>query len=477
MSTELSNLILTLKKYNLNQRPASLNFILHYKQFIDALENINSLIGLNDVKHRVYLQVVSFIVNYRRNGIPIQTEKLNILLCGPSGCGKSRVGYYLAQLWGASGCIKNNNGKDIFDIADSKDTGPITIQKDPMTAELKYHLSLREMQIVHMNLRLSKLDETLHEVLTHLNNVRKKITAKDERDEPRVQAKLQTIKNMIKTCILPETPAKTILPISIPSQPGRPNTFENIAPGTFMSQPPALTPIPFPSIASYIPVKFVVITKGDLVGKYQGHTEEKVRKLLNKYIGGVIMIDEAYSLCTGTGDDYGKVVLAEIVNFMTVHPGKIVFIFAGYRDQMNTIFSVQEGLSRRIEFVVDIEEYTFSELARIFMSQLSELELHVSPELAIQITEFFKNKKAKFPHFGGDTEKLAKCVKQVLYSDDKKLQDALNDEITKEQFEQSFLNLDISMIEKAYKLYIQNTTENMYSKINEREMEKLTYYN
>ncbi len=548
MTGELTNLINTLNRYDSGTRPKCLNFILNFKQFIEALVKIDSLIGLKEAKYKVYLQVRSFIVNYRRHGVPINSEKSNILLCGSSGCGKSRLGYYLAQLLAVSGCIKTNNGKDIFEFpkeqtlvqppnlnniivpggpnGPSTTIGPIVKQFDEEKHQLKQSLAIRESQILNFRTRTQKIDMILNDMLTSFNNVRKKITSKDPKEEKLVQNKLQIIKSTIKDLRSSQsgTPLlQQILPVTIPLIPGRPNTFEvnhlpfspsvnlfdlkiptspishvnsNInnnfilpMPGMpNMSNIPPIPTIPAVPVVPTVPtipassivekdknveVKFIVVTKGDLVGKYQGHTEDRVRKLLNKYIGGVIMIDESYSLMTSSSDDYGSVVTTEIINFMSTHPGKIIFIFAGYREAMQNIFRLQEGLSRRIEFVVDIEEYTSDELVDIFIQQVSEFEITIDDSLKLLLRNFFKNKKDKFPQFGGSTEKFAKCLKQIIYSDEDKFTDALNDEITDADFEKKFLSIDMKVVEKAYKLYLDNSVETVYNKMNDKSFENM----
>ena len=199
MCTELTRLIEELSRYTSNKRPKCLNFIISYKKFVQSLIDINSLIGLKEAKYRVYLQVKSFIVNYRRHRIPMNSEKMNILLCGDSGCGKSKLGYYLAQLWGASGCIKHNDGKDIFEFpreqnmmfsqkplpqqpSQSSQTAQIA-QHENEKSQLRQSLAIRENQILNYRTQIHKSDLLVKEILTSFNNVRKRITAKESTEE------------------------------------------------------------------------------------------------------------------------------------------------------------------------------------------------------------------------------------------------------------------------------------------------------
>jgi hypothetical protein len=167
---------------------------------------------------------------------------------------------------------------------------------------------------------------------------------------------------------------------------------------------------------------FKVCTRDMLVGKFLGHTSPMTKKLLEECYGGVMFIDEAYNmyhLGYSGGDAYGLESLTLICDRMSSHADEIVVVFSGYMDKMQeTIFKHQPGLIRRIRWTFEINNYTFTELARIFKDQIC-LENHKIDE-KIDLETFFENNYEHFPHFGGDTQKL---VKEVITSSDTRIFD------------------------------------------------------
>ncbi len=514
---ELTNLICTLTQYkSVAERPSSLKFVRNYSQFLDALVKINDLIGLKDAKYKVFLLVQSFVVNYKLEGIPVHTEKMNVFLCGAPGCGKTLLGQYLAQLFAASGCLPEKT-EEIFEIETQKTGGsggpqaekrefiinlglPPPPGPDTEKTELKRRLN-------GYKTRLAKTDLQILNLLTQFNNVRKKICAKRPEDENLIQAKFQKIKLALKSCVSDDASLTlnalkdlmvtkkifdSIIPVTVPTLPGRPNTFELRGSSSLLisggrsssaslfedrSIPPPIPASPDFGLANLtstekdVEVKFIVVTRGDVIGKYQGHTEEKIRKLFNKYIGGVIMFDEAYSLATDAHDSFGQIVLSEITSFITAHPNKILFIFAGYKQMMHRLLEMQPGLQRRFEITIDIEDYTSQELAQIFVSQVQQLGLDCSQVIS-EIEKLFKTKKEHFPNYGGSTQLFSNVLKQVIYSDKSLLSSALDDTVSKEDFS-NFRKVSPAKLDEAYQLYLQNSVFHTYKE----KSENLTYFN
>jgi len=122
--------------------------------------------------------------------------------------------------------------------------------------------------------------------------------------------------------------------------------------------------------------KFVVAAREDLIAEYLGQTAPKTKKVLERARGGVLFIDEAYSLCNmdgGSKDKYGEECLTTINEFMSLHPDEIIIIFAGYKDKlMSSIFKAQPGLMRRCAYFFEIKDYTINGLNKIFRTQLSK---------------------------------------------------------------------------------------------------------
>ena len=124
---------------------------------------------------------------------------------------------------------------------------------------------------------------------------------------------------------------------------------------------------------------FVETSRSDLVGQYIGQTAVKTREVLESALGGVLFIDEAYTLYAGKGNpnDYGIEAINEILKFMEDHRQDIVLIFAGYTHSMEQFLKSNEGLKSRIPNTFVFEDYTQEELTRIGLDDLHEQKYEV----------------------------------------------------------------------------------------------------
>ncbi|QSR85492.1 AAA family ATPase [Methylacidimicrobium sp. B4] len=110
----------------------------------------------------------------------------------------------------------------------------------------------------------------------------------------------------------------------------------------------------------------VVAARDDLVGQYVGHTAPKTKEAIKRAMGGVLFIDEAYSLYRPESErDYGLEAVAILLQAMEDYRNDLVVIFAGYRDRMAAFFSSNPGLRSRIAHHIDFPDYTFDELVSI----------------------------------------------------------------------------------------------------------------
>lgn len=159
---------------------------------------------------------------------------------------------------------------------------------------------------------------------------------------------------------------------------------------------------------------FTILHRSDFVGSYMGHTSNKTRKILNKYAGSVIFIDEAYSLMNGDKDEYGKEALDQLCAFMGEEKANTIVIIAGYEDQINSqFFDANPGLKRRFGWHFSIKPYSHEELFQIFQRQLKLCGWSVDKKAE----ELFKINFKSFKNAGGDTENI--CFQSKLnYSKD-----------------------------------------------------------
>lgn len=150
---------------------------------------------------------------------------------------------------------------------------------------------------------------------------------------------------------------------------------------------------------------FRVVKRADLIGKYLGHTAQKTQKVIDSCRGGVMFIDEAYSLGNSEGRDiYSKECLDTLNQNLTENKNNFLCIIAGYKDDLNNcFFNYNKGLSRRFSIKYTIEGYDPKELYQIFCKIVKENNWNIDTSVT---DKFFEGKKENFPYFGGDMETL-----------------------------------------------------------------------
>ena len=164
--------------------------------------------------------------------------------------------------------------------------------------------------------------------------------------------------------------------------------------------------------------KFKIVKRSDLIGKYLGHTAAKTQEVIDSALGGVLFIDEAYSLGNPEGrDSFAKECIDTINQNLTEKKNQILVIIAGYQESLDTcFFAYNEGLNRRFPFRYTIESYTAEELGKIFLKMVSEINPDIENKWISNIEEtdlniFFKENHKSFPNFGGDIETFLLIVK------------------------------------------------------------------
>lgn len=124
--------------------------------------------------------------------------------------------------------------------------------------------------------------------------------------------------------------------------------------------------------------KFIEVSRSDLVAGYLGQTAIKTRDVLKSALGGVLFIDEAYSLSKGGENDFGKEAIDEILKFMEDYRDNIVIIFAGYTKEMEEFLQTNSGLRSRIPNKFIFEDYTNEEIVEIGLLLLDKFGYRVN---------------------------------------------------------------------------------------------------
>lgn len=143
----------------------------------------------------------------------------------------------------------------------------------------------------------------------------------------------------------------------------------------------------------------VQVTRDDLVGQYVGHTAPRTKEVLQKALGGVLFIDEAYHLYRADNErDYGQEAVEILLQFMETRRDELVVILAGYKDRMDGFFQCNPGLHSRIAHHIDFPDYTLDELMAI-ADLMSAQQMYAFDDAAREVFREYLQLRSRQPHF------------------------------------------------------------------------------
>jgi len=122
----------------------------------------------------------------------------------------------------------------------------------------------------------------------------------------------------------------------------------------------------------------VEVERADLVGEYVGHTAQRTREQIKKALGGVLFIDEAYTLSQGGSRDFGQESIGTLVKSMEENRDNLVVILAGYPENMNKFIRSNPGLASRFPITLQFPDYTGQELLAIAMQMFAERDYELT---------------------------------------------------------------------------------------------------
>ena len=139
----------------------------------------------------------------------------------------------------------------------------------------------------------------------------------------------------------------------------------------------------------------VEVERADLVGEYVGHTAQRTREQIRKAQGGILFIDEAYSLVRGGEKDFGKECIDCLVKGMEDNAKDTVFILAGYPSEMEQFLRSNPGLRSRFPIHLDFPDYSVEDLLKIADLMLRKRDYRFSDDARATLEDIIKDKMAR----------------------------------------------------------------------------------
>lgn len=131
--------------------------------------------------------------------------------------------------------------------------------------------------------------------------------------------------------------------------------------------------------------------RAGLVGEYVGQTAVKTNKVINSAVGGVLFIDEAYSLYSESSEDYGREAIATLLKRMEDERDNLVVVMAGYTEEMKQFIDLNPGLRSRFNRYIDFTDYSPSELFQIFKRYTEKGDFKLTSEAENAFRSLFIN--------------------------------------------------------------------------------------
>ena len=180
--------------------------------------------------------------------------------------------------------------------------------------------------------------------------------------------------------------------------------------------------------------KVVEASRATLVGKYMGETPKIVNSMCDKAMGGILFIDEAYTL-SDQNDQYGKEAIDTLMKRMEDDRGKFVVIVAGYRDKMEQFLMMNAGLASRFTHKLHIEDYTQEELLAIYKQMAEKEQYKLSPGAEFKvldvICQMLENKDDSF----GNAREIRNLFDETVQQLSIRVSEMPADQVTKETYQ------------------------------------------
>lgn len=167
--------------------------------------------------------------------------------------------------------------------------------------------------------------------------------------------------------------------------------------------------------------QLVEVTRADLVGRYVGHTAPLTMQVIKSALGGVLFIDEAYSLYRGKDDSFGLEAIDTLVKAMEDYRDDLIVILAGYSKEMSTFLESNSGLKSRFPNVINFPDYTGEELMKIALIIAKSKGYKIDDSLKEPLQEYFTKVQANNSKESGNGRLARNVVEDAILRQSERL--------------------------------------------------------
>ncbi len=180
--------------------------------------------------------------------------------------------------------------------------------------------------------------------------------------------------------------------------------------------------------------RVIEASRATLVGKYMGETPKIVNNMCDKAMGGILFIDEAYTL-SSENDQYGKEAIDTLMKRMEDDRGKFVVIAAGYKDEMETFLAVNPGLASRFTHKMHIDDYNEDELLAIYKKMASKDNYKLSTEAEFKLMDLICRKVINKSNSFGNAREMRNMLDATIQQLSMRVSNMPQADVTQETYQ------------------------------------------
>ncbi|MBM6915881.1 AAA family ATPase [Gemmiger formicilis] len=167
--------------------------------------------------------------------------------------------------------------------------------------------------------------------------------------------------------------------------------------------------------------QLVEVSRADLVGRYVGHTAPLTEQVIRSALGGVLFIDEAYSLYRGKEDSFGLEAIDTLVKGMEDHRDELVVVLAGYSREMAQFLTANSGLASRFAQTIEFPDYTAEELLKITELQAAGRGYVLDEGCKAPLLAYYARRQAEDAAKAGNGRMARNTLEQAILNQSRRL--------------------------------------------------------